>query len=502
MSDITTATGPRPLKMAWTASAPTHFVDNARKFLEYMLDSGKGEDYGYDFDANPDVHSLIYHDASASFYTWMGSHWEPRSPRMIESVMSDAFSAARFYTTNSKGERQENEFIVNNKILDNLMRALRNTVMVPGSVTFNSWVTGDGPDPADLVVCQNGLLNVRTRELTPHSPRFFNLHTTTFDYDANAPAPTAWLKFTSEALEEDPERISLIQEWMGYVLTLDTSRQKIMSLIGVPGSGKGTTLRVIQDLVGRRNVGASGIVEMGEPHGLQSIVHKPLVVLSDVQSTGRNANVALERLANISGEDTVTVNPKNQKPYEVLAPCRFMMASNRVPNLPDRDGALQRRLLVLAYQRSFSDAPDPDLSSKLRAELPGILNWAIDGLDALRQRGQFVQPEIGAEHLDLLADGAAPEQEFARECCVFGEEHRESKADLYTAWDLWRQSRGYEKRTMTTFVKALKSVHPKLDPRQKTSVAEGRRPAIGGIALTNEACITYCIPVRVNGLTR
>ena len=74
---------------------------------------------------------------------------------------------------------------------------------------------------------------------------FYTTAALDFDFDAHAGEPAEWLKFLSQLWTDDPASVATLQEWIGYLLTLDTRQEKILLLIGPKRSGKGTIARVI-----------------------------------------------------------------------------------------------------------------------------------------------------------------------------------------------------------------------------------------------------------------
>ena len=73
------------------------------------------------------------------------------------------------------------------------------------------------------------------------------MHATPFAYDPSAPMPEGWLKFLKEIFPDDPQSIMALQEWFGYLLSGDTTQEKILLIIGPKRSGKGTILRIDHD---------------------------------------------------------------------------------------------------------------------------------------------------------------------------------------------------------------------------------------------------------------
>nr|WP_234375699.1 hypothetical protein [Streptomyces sp. CB01373] len=104
------------------------------------------------------------------------------------------------------------------------------------------------------------------------------------------------------------------------------------------------------------------------------------------------AETIVERLLTISGEDAVTVDRKHKEPWSGRLPARFMLLSNEPPAFRDSSGAIASRLLILTMTISNLGREDTTLERDLAREMPGILNWALDGTrrsGADRRRGRW-----------------------------------------------------------------------------------------------------------------
>ncbi len=118
--------------------------------------------------------------------------------------------------------------------------------------------------------------------------------------------------------------------------------------------------------------------------------------------------MVVERLLSISGEDSLTVNRKYRDQWTGKLPARLMLCSNELPLLGDASMAVAGRFVSLLLSRSFYGKEDLKLESELVAELPGILNWALDGLGRLADQGRFTRPASTDEMLGTLQDLASP----------------------------------------------------------------------------------------------
>jgi putative DNA primase/helicase len=151
-----------------------------------------------------------------------------------------------------------------------------------------------------------------------------------------------------------------------------------------------------------------------------------------------------------------------------------MLLTNEFPKLSDASGALASRMLLLRLIRSFYGQEDQGLTDRLLAERPGILRWAIAGLQRLTQRGHFDQPPSGRELLSQLEDLASPVSAFVSECCVLGADKQVPKLTLYNRWRAWCDAEGRDRpgtaasfgRDLLATYPTVRSSHPRIDDKQ------------------------------------
>ena len=250
---------------------------------------------------------------------------------------------------------------------------------LPDSVEAPCWIDGaTGPDAEGILACRNGLLEVASGKLHPHSERFFSTNAVDFDYAPSAPAPGAWLEFLHELFGDDVEAAETLQELFGYCLLPDTRQHKIGLIVGPKRSGKGTIARVLTGLLGSENVCGPTLGSLGTNFGLWPLLHKRLAIISDARLSGRTDQaVVVERLLSVSGEDSITVDRKHLQPWTGKLPTRFLILTNELPKLTDSSGALAGRFIILSLTKSWYGREDHDLTERLLEELPGILNWSI-----------------------------------------------------------------------------------------------------------------------------
>jgi putative DNA primase/helicase len=424
------------------------------------------------------IHDRLAHHGG-QFKTWDGTCWPEVDDRALRAAMYRHFDGATYLDA----KEEKKPFQPTMRKVADLIDALRAVVHLSTSVTAPAWLgkrpaLGPQPPADEIVSCQNGLLHVPTRTLYTHTPRFFVHHSVPFAFDPDAPAPTRWLAFLDELWPDDGECKRTLREIFGYMVAGDTRQQKIFGLVGPRRSGKGTIARVLTGLVGRHNVAGPTISGLAQNFGLQELIGKPVAIVSDARLRSDQA-ILTERLLSISGEDTLTIDRKYKDPWTGRLPTRFLLLTNELPRLNDSSGALASRFILLQFTRSFYGKENTALTDELLEELPGILNWSLDGFEHLLTRGRFVQPTSAAEALRELEDLGSPISAFVRDRCTVGP-HEVAVDALFDEWKAWCTDNGRDRPgNRQVFGRDLRAAVPGLRTRRPRDGFERARHYIG-----------------------
>jgi putative DNA primase/helicase len=188
----------------------------------------------------------------------------------------------------------------------------------------------------------------------------------------------------------------------------------------------------------------------------------------------------VERLLNISGEDSLTIDRKYLPPVTLKLSVRLVVCSNELPQFNDASGALAHRMIVLRMARTFLGQEDLGLLDRLKAELPGILRWSAEGWAKLRDRGHFDPPETSGDSIREMREIGSPVQAFVGECCILGADESISRPALYKAYADWSKARGSESvENESVFGRNLKAVCSELKASQKTMAGRKIRVHVG-----------------------
>lgn len=237
------------------------------------------------------------------------------------------------------------------------------------------------------VVIVNGILDLDTYELQPHSPDFRALTRFPLTFEPGVQCPRI-LKFLDEVMRR--EDVPVFQEWLGYHLwTTGYPAQKAMMFVGDGGNGKSTVIFVMEKFVGKENRAAISLHSLEEnrfaPAGLYG---KSANLYADLPDRDLKY-VGQFKMA--TGGDPMRAELKNVNAFFFSNVAKLTFSCNKVPKVPEDSTGFFRRWIIIEFPNSFegSASEDKDLKEKLATEeeLSGLLNWAIAGLKRLRGNG-------------------------------------------------------------------------------------------------------------------
>jgi putative DNA primase/helicase len=280
--------------------------------------------------------------------------------------------------------------------------------------------------------------------------------------------PKHWFAFLDSIWPPPPDTTTLhpaqdlLQEWFGYVLSGRTDLQKMVLMQGPTRGGRGTIGRVLTGLLGKENVAGLKLDDLGENFGMAHLINKPLAIIGDERFSGRKMSEVVSALLMITGEDVIPVNRKRRDRWNGRLPTRLMLFSNELQKLSDASAAIVSRFLVLRMTKSWLGQEDVGLPDRLLGELPGILNWALEGLRWLTANGKFTTDPEAADIVAQMTALASPMQTYVEENCVVGEGKgfETYTVALYHDHCDWRRANGHKTIASSTFGASLRAAFP------------------------------------------
>lgn len=422
------------------------------------------------FSSKDGVRKVHYHNEY--FMMWDGFKYERLVPDAVRPSVSRFLSHfSEWKEEDEDGEDVYVPFRIRNTRVVEMMKTIQDLVYLNSYISCPAWLCDpkDGeklPDPREIVCCKNGLLDIANRELLPPTPAFYSLNNTKISYDPTAPEPKQWLAFLESSL--DKESRELLQQWFGYCLVQDTRLQKMLMVVGKPGSGKSVAMEVLRRLVGEESCCSLKFEDLDKRFSLQDAIGKSLILFPDARQGSKfdATGNAIGTILTVTGEDSMLVDRKNRDPVTTKLNAKIVVVSNDVMQLTDRSKALSRRMIWLKFP-GFDGQPDPNLKKKLFDEISGILNWAIKGWAMVRKSGGFTQPQSAQLLQESFEEQSSDIGAFIDDMCEVDDNLMVEKVDLVNHWNAWRISKGYKKMGEAMFGKLLASAVMRLKNSRK-----------------------------------
>jgi P4 family phage/plasmid primase-like protien len=364
---------------------------------------------------------------------------------------------------------------VSNGLITNVELALASMTVWPGTLEPPTWWDDRAGTRRNLIALRNGILDLdalfadRAEVLLPHTPRWFSPICLPYPFDPAADCPR-WQALLARNLEADPQRIALLQEWFGYCLTPDTSRQEFLVLEGEGSNGKSAVCAALEALLGSDNCSHVPLEVFRDRFQLAPTIGKLANIASEVGELDR---VAEGFLKSFTSGDPMQFDRKHKPPIQAVPTARLILATNNRPRFSDRSGGLWRRMILMPFRVTIG-ANDPGRVLGLdkpawweaSGELPGILNWALAGLDRLRRQGRFTPSEVCEQALAEYRTENNPARMFLLEVCREAPEGQAPCAELYRAYRDWCGANGYSPLADRSFGKEVRRVFPRAERRE------------------------------------
>ena len=296
---------------------------------------------------------------------------------------------------------------------------------------------------------------ISTRE---HSSDYFFTYKQKFDYDPDAECPM-FEKMLDEAFEEEAT-IDALQEYFGYIFmkkeTLNL--EKVAYLVGAGANGKSVLLDIITCLVNENNVSHVELKNFSKENNLIAMKDRLLNIGSD----GTNKGVDTDTLKKIASGERIEGRHLYNDVEIILNLPKLLFALNQMPDSSSGDHSYgyMRRLLIFAFTKIISeDKRDKHLLDKLKEELSGILNFAIEGYEALLEQQEFSSSNAIEESVKQYALQLNHIAYFMSEYIIDDSEGcRITIAKLYKNYQEWCKKSGVRptsKVKLTSYIRSL-----------------------------------------------
>ncbi|MGE6615763.1 phage/plasmid primase, P4 family [Bacillus mycoides] len=445
-SDTNETYGERTIGVA-ISSTSTTILDNKQQFEEFSFDFinedaaevvedkpkkkfrltelGNAERIAYEYG------HVIKFVNDIGWFIWDGKRWRIDNKKEIERITAKVLRGL-----NKSEDESETKWARMCERRNIRMNSIKDLMpLVPGErEEFDKYKY--------LFNVENGIVDLKTGKLQQHDRELGLTKITNVAFDENAKCPT-WLAFLDQIFLGDQDLVEYMQRLIGYSLTGDISEQIMMFLVGGGSNGKSTFINTIKDLIGEYGKQAKSDTfikkkDTGANNDIARLVGARFV--SAIESE-EGEKLSESFVKQITGGEPVLARFLRQEYFEFVPEFKVFFTTNHKPVIGGLDEGIWRRVKLIPFNLNLpSHKRDKRLPEKLSLEMPGILNWAIEGCMKWQQ-GRLKEPKIVAEatgqykeDMDILAP-------FLDEVCYVDDRENESitieAKELYNVYERW-----------------------------------------------------------------
>jgi P4 family phage/plasmid primase-like protien len=314
-------------------------------------------------------------------------------------------------------------------------------------------ITAD-PVP-DYMNFRNGMLHWQTGVLEEHDPDFGSTIQFPLDYNPEAACPN-FDKFLGQILHED--YVALAWEMLGYLMYSGNPQQVAFLFYGGGQNGKGTLIRVIEGILGRKNIAHESLDQLNKStFSAVNLYGKIANIAGDIDATYQESTANFKK---ITGEDTIGAERKFGDRFDFENWAVPLFSANKIPGSADVTEGYLRRWIVLHFHKHIAESERiTGLSDLLQAELEGIAAKALVPLRTLMVRDRF----------DPQGEATKGKEEFAqaidkvRHWVASGDAIESPETlcplmDLYSSYAVWAERSGQRKVSEQEFSHRLENI--------------------------------------------
>lgn len=357
------------------------------------------------------------HTESHGWLQYAGTHWKAEgADAAVERAITETLDA-RIKAALAAGAQNHADLIKRSARNSRGVKAAKAQLQSRAHADIASFDN----DP-NLLNCPNGVVDLRTGHLRPHSANQRFMYCVAVNYNPNADYVdwSSWLESSTSADAAD-----WLQMAVGYSLTGYTREEVFFYLYGPPRSGKGTFVDAIMKMLGDPVAQATKFSTFTADRGKddQNFDLAPLKSARFIAASESNANERFNeaKVKNITGGDKIQCAFKHKDSFGYIPMYKVWLSSNSPINADPDDDAVWGRTRLVHFPNSHLGKEDKTLKQRMHSTkgLEAVLAWSVAGAVRWFALGSAGLPELGA--LSKLKQEQRAEldhiQQWVDECC-------------------------------------------------------------------------------------
>lgn len=289
----------------------------------------------------------------------------------------------------------------------------------------------------NLMNVKNGALEYRTGKLLSKNRNYKFTYRLNVNYlaDANIEDAPNFKKFCETSLQGDTQKIELLLQFIGYILSPLICAKKALVLLGEPNSGKSLILHLIEFIMGSEFISNISLENLNKRFKTAVLSTKLLNICGELSAKPLKD---IEVFKMVVGGDTLSGEFKGKDEFEFKNKCKLLFAGNVLPPIKNEDisTAFVDRLAVLRFNYSIpEELRNYNLAQELESEVDIIFSLSIKALNRLIDNNfVFNVPEDTKNLLTGYSFQQTNIDVFIKDWCVIDGQLKIHSFTLYTAY--------------------------------------------------------------------
>ena len=387
---------------------------------------------------------LRYCYAWRSWLVWDGRRWQRDDTGAVSRMAKEAVQSI-YVDAAASSDESERKVLAAHAVRSEAEQRIRAMIALAESEPGIPIRPDDLDGDPWLLNVLNGTVDLRTGDLREHRRDDLITKLTPVSFDQEAECP-AWAAFLYRIMGGSEPLIGFLQCAIGYSLTGLTWEEVLLILWGGGDNGKTTLLELLLDLFGDYAASTPPETFMVRrdstiPNDIARLKGVRLVKAVETEDRRRLAEA---RIKQMTGRDTISARFMRAELFDFKPEFTPWLATNHKPEVRGTDKAIWDRVHLIPFTvRIPEEEQDKELADKLRAELSGILIWALSGCIEWQSGGLSAPPEVLA-----ATETHRAEQDtivsFFDDARILDEDQKATAKDLYAAYRKWCQDNGEE----------------------------------------------------------
>ena len=376
---------------------------------------------------------LRYNHTHKKWYLWDNGRWKVDGNGGAMRLAADVVGSLYLAASNADGKDARNELVSFAKATDT-RKGLSNMLALAANRLKFALTADDFDKDAWLLCAENITIDLKTGNAC--EPRREDLITRTIGarYDRAAKCPL-WLTFLDRIFPDEALR-SYIKRAVGYCLTGSMVEQIFFFCHGQGANGKSVFLAILRALLGeyaRQADFNTFLVQRNEKvrNDLAALTGARVITAIEAEEGGR---LSMQIIKVWTGGDPITARFLFGENFTFKPVGKIWLAANNKPAISERNHAAWRRVRLIPFSVTIPpEEQDNELENRLLEELPGVLSWALEGLQEYLASGLDAPKAVLDATNEYRRENDSLEQ-FIFECCELGKLRVCKNTDLYSTY--------------------------------------------------------------------